>query len=306
MNIKAAVVGVGHLGGEHARIYKDLPGVSLEVVCDVRKGRVQEIAGKFRTGYLLDYKQIPSDIKAVSIAVPTEGHYEVAKFFLGRGTNVLLEKPVTEKVSEAQSLLSLAKRSGSVFQVGHIERFNAGVVELQRRVKRPRFIESHRLGPYQGRCLDVGVVLDTMIHDIDIVLSLVNSPVRHIDAVGVGVFSPNEDIASARLTFLNGAVANITASRISDERMRRIRIFEDNAYLCLDYITQGIDVYKRVGRKIVRRKLSPLKKEPLKLELRDFIDCIRKKKRPLVSGLEGKRALEVALQISRKIKNRQK
>ena len=218
---------------------------------------------------------------------------------LEHNIHLLVEKPFTSTVDEADKLLSLAKTKGLVLQVGHVERFNAAVQAVQKLPARPKFIECHRLGPFAARVKDVGVVLDLMIHDIDIVLGLVNSPCVSIQAVGVNVLTGHEDIANARLNFKNGAVANITASRISPKSMRKIRLFCENAYISLDYEAQKALIYEKQGKKITRRKINIKKEKPLQKELQSFIQCVKQKKAPLVSGREGRDALAIATEILR-------
>ncbi len=299
--VRVAVVGVGHLGSEHARIYFRMKEASLAGVVDSAEERVSKIGKKYRTESFTDYSHLFGKVEAVSIAVPTNLHYRIAKDFLERGIHVLLEKPITQTLNQAEKLISLCQRKKVILQVGHIERFNSALQKLERQVKNPRFIECHRLSPYQERGIEVGVVLDLMIHDIDIILNLVKSPIRRIEAIGVKVLSPHEDIANARIIFTNGAVANVTSSRISREKMRKMRIFERDSYTSVDFLHQTISTYRRAASGIVRETPAIKKVEPLKLELRHFINCVLKKRKPLVSGTPAKEALQIALQISRKI-----
>ncbi len=299
--IKVGVVGVGHLGQHHGRIYSQLPKIELVGVVDVNEERVKEIAQRFSTSPYLNYKELRGKVEAVSIAVPTFLHYKIARDFLKWGIHILVEKPFTQTVEEAEELLSLAKKKERILQVGHIERFNTAIEELEKRIENPRFIESHRLGPFKERGTDVGVVLDLMIHDIDIILNLVHSEVSQIDASGVSVLSQKEDIANARLKFANGCVANITASRLTKEEVRRIRIFQDNTYISLDYLKQELLIYRKIQQKIVVEKPFITKQEPLKRELESFVECVRCGKRPLVSGEQGKKALEVVDKILQQI-----
>ncbi len=301
--IKVGVVGVGRLGKEHARLYSLLSGVDLVGVVDANYERAKDVASKCRTVGYKDYKDLYGEVEAVSIAVPTDLHYPVARDFLQRGIHLLLEKPITRTTEEAKKLIQLAHRNKLIFQVGHIERYNAAIREIGELVKIPRFIESHRLAPYQPRGTEVGVVLDLMIHDLDIILHLVNSPIKRIEAIGVTVLSKHEDIANVRLLFQNGCVANVTSSRLSRDKLRKIRIFQSDSYISLDYLTQKIDLYRKKGDVISGEKISPQKLEPLKLEIEDFIKCVVKGKRPLVSGEEGMEVLKVALEIERQIHN---
>lgn len=299
--VRVGVVGIGHLGSEHARIYSGMKSVSLLGVVDSIEERAEQIGKRYRTESFTHYSSLFRKVEAVSIAVPTDIHYRIAKEFLERGIDVLLEKPITQTLSQAKKLILLSERKKVILQVGHIERFNSALQQLERHVKDPRFIECHRLSPFQERGIEVGVVLDLMIHDIDIILSLVKSPIRRIEATGVKVLSPYEDIANARVTFANGAVANITSSRISREKMRKMRIFERDTYASVDFLHQTISIYRRTAHGITRETPEIKKVEPLKLELKHFINCVLKKHEPLVSGRPAKEALQIALQISRQI-----
>lgn len=298
--IKVGVIGVGHLGEHHVRIFKGLPGVNLMGIVDTDQYRLKEIEKKYETrGFNGVEDLIATGIEAVSIAVPTEEHFSIARKFLERGTNVLLEKPITRTVREAKILLEITKRKKLVFQIGHIERFNVAVKALNKLVKRPRFIECHRLGPFPERKININVILDLMIHDLDIVLSLVKSRIKNIQAIGVPVLSEYEDIANARINFEDGCVANLIVSRISPERIRKIRIFQEDTYFSLDFLAKDISVYRKQGKVIVHNKIGPQDRESLKVELEHFIHCVRGKKSPLISAEDAKRALEVALRINR-------
>ena len=305
--IKVGVVGVGYLGQHHARIYSKMPGVELVGVVDIDADRANAIAVQTGTQAYNDFRALLSKVQAVSIVVPTVLHHEIALKFLQAGVDVLLEKPMTETLQEADELIQEAEKGGCLLQIGHLERFNSVVRALNGRIKKPRFIESHRLGPFVERGIDVHVVLDLMIHDIDIILSLVNSPVELIRAVGVPVISPQIDIANARIEFSSGCVANVTASRVSREKMRKIRIFQPDAYLSLDYLQQEVMVCRRVpdeqgGRpQLVMERLEIEKEEPLEVEISAFIDCVHARKRPMVSRQEGREALRVALEILKAI-----
>ncbi|NOX97331.1 MAG: Gfo/Idh/MocA family oxidoreductase [Nitrospirae bacterium] len=301
--IKVGVVGVGRLGKEHARLYSLLPDVDLTGVVDIDHRRAQEVAVQCQTVGYRDYKELYERVEAISIAVPTDLHFPIARDFLKRGIHLLLEKPITRTTEEAEELIKLADRDKLVFQVGHIERYNAAIREVEGLVDSPRFIESHRLAPYQPRGTEVGVVLDLMIHDLDIILHLVDSPLKRIEAVGVAVLSQHEDIANVRLLFQNGCVANVTSSRLSREKMRKLRIFQSDSYISLDFLTQKIDLYREKEGTISGEKISPPKLEPLGLEIKDFVECVVKKRSPLVSGEEGKEVLKVALEIERQIYN---
>jgi predicted dehydrogenase len=298
-----AVIGLGHLGSKHARIYASFQGANLAAICDTNEEKLEKIAGDFKTKPYLDYTKLLSreNLDAVSICVPTELHYKIARDCLKKSLHVLVEKPITTTVKQADELLSLAKRKKLVFQVGHVERFNSAFEAIRQIVKKPLFIECHRLSPFPGRSLDIGVVLDLMIHDIDIILGLVNSKPKHIDAVGVNVLTKYEDIANVRITFQNGCVCNLTASRISDETMRKIRIFIKDTYISLDYINQEAFIYRKEKEKITCQPMQIEKEEPLAKELTHFINCIINKQRPIVSGQEGRDALDLAIKIKNKI-----
>lgn len=298
--LKVAVIGVGRLGNEHARIYSRLPGVELVGVVDIDCQQAEKVAGQYGTAaYKLD--SILPRIDAASIVVPTDKHFEVAKMLLNAGKHILIEKPITSTITQAERLVKLAGQKRLILQVGHIERFNPIIQDLVKVVYEPKFIEIHRLSPFTPRGTEVGVVLDLMIHDIDIILDLVKENIKRVEAVGVNVLTPYEDIANARIVFKNGCVANVTASRVSPERMRKIRVFQEDTYISLDYYKQeGKCFYKR-GRRILEKKLQVGKQEPLKLELEAFIDCVLKGKRPLVSGDDALKSLKVANKISEKI-----
>jgi len=300
--IKVGVVGVGSLGSIHARIFAGPADVQLVGIADIDLKKAEKVARRCRCRYFSDYKQFFGLVDAASIVVPTALHYKIARDFLQQDIPLLVEKPFTSTVEEADELLALAQEKGLVLQVGHVERFNAAVQAVHKLAGRPKFIECHRLGPFAARVKDVGVVLDLMIHDIDIILGLVNSEVESIQAVGVNVLTGHEDIANARLNFKNGAVANITASRISPKSMRKIRLFQENAYISLDYGAQEALIYERKVNKITRKKINIKKEQPLQKELQAFIQCVKRKQPPLVSGLEGREALAIALEILRLLK----
>jgi predicted dehydrogenase len=314
-----AVIGVGHLGQHHARVYTELPNTNLYCVVDTDEKKASELAKKHNVKYFSDYKdkEILKNIDAVNVVVPTVNHYEVAKYFLLNNKSVLLEKPITTTIKEAKELVDISKKQKTIFQVGHIERFNSAIVSLSKFVKNPIFIECNRLGPFKHRGTDVSIVLDLMIHDIDIIFSLVNSPLKKIEAIGAKIFCPTEDIANARLYFENGCITNLTASRATIDAVRKIRIFQSDAYFSLDYVKQSINIYKKKDIKkidashtlldminIQEIKIQP--EEPLKAELSSFINCVIEKKKPLVSGKEGLTALETAINICKKIEKNNK
>ena len=299
--IKVGVIGVGHLGSIHAKIYKESRHCQLIGVCDTNPDNLKRVSSSLRvTGYA-DHNELFGKVDAVSIAVPTVLHHKITTDFLKAGIHVLVEKPFTLTIEEADDLIKLADENKLILQVGHIERFNSAFAATLKIIKLPRFIECHRLSAFPNRSLDVGAVLDIMIHDIDIVLGLVNSPLERVDSVGINVLTNFEDIANARLTFKNGCVANLTASRVSDEAMRKIRIFQEDTYISLDYKNAEASVYRKVALKITKEKLPIEKEQPLQKELESFIDCVANKTTPLVSGPVAREALAVALQIQKQI-----
>lgn len=308
--IRVGVIGVGKLGSQHARIYHELPGVELVGICDIHSRRLARNAKKWKTEGFSDYRELAGRVDAVSVVVPTGLHYEVGRFFLEKGVHILIEKPIAPTMEEARELHDLSQGKKLILQVGHVERFNAAVVEAQKHVSKPRYIEAHRLGPFDPRTAGVGVVLDLMIHDLDIILYLVGSRVASLDAVGTAVMTKNEDIAMTHLIFENGCWANITASRVTLERVRKIRIFESDRYLSLDYLKQKLKIYEkkhpggeiRSFRDIVRKRPRLAKSEPLAEELKEFVLCVREGKPPSVSAAHGRDALELALEILQKIK----
>jgi len=299
--IRVGVIGVGHLGSIHAKIYKETPGCQLVAVCDSNKTRLDEISKTLGITGFTDYKSLYGKVDAVSIATPTKSHFEVAAEFLKQKIHTLVEKPFTPTLKEADALIEIAKTNDLILQVGHIERFNSAFGATLKLIKEPKFIECHRLSPFPNRSLDVGAVLDIMIHDIDIVLGLVNSEIKQIESVGVNVLTKFEDIANVRITFKNGCVANLTASRVSDEVMRKIRIFQEDTYISLDYKDAKASVYKKDGLTITKTDLPIEKEQPLQKELQAFIDCVLNHKEPLVSGKVARQALAVALEIQDQI-----
>lgn len=304
--INVAVVGIGRLGEIHARIYKELNNVNLAAVCDIDKEKLNRVSNNLNVPSFIDYRDLFGKVEAVSIAVPTNLHFEIARDFLNKQTHTLIEKPFTPTLKEADTLIRLAKKKNLILQVGHIERFNSAFAATQKLIRNPKFIECHRLSPFPNRSLDIGVTLDLMIHDIDIILGLVNSPIKKIEAVGVSVLTNMEDIANARITFKNGCICNLTASRISDESMRKIRIFLENAYISLDYKKEEAFIYKKVSFFINKESLPIEKEEPLKRELSHFIECCSLNKEPLVSGKVARSALSVTLKIQKQIWNRKR
>jgi predicted dehydrogenase len=299
--LRVGVVGVGHIGGNHARIYAELPNAELTAIRDTDPVRAGEIAQKTGGRTTASLSEFAGLVDAASIATPTISHFSIARELLGRGKHLLIEKPITENTADARELAALATARGLVLQVGHVERFNPVLSALEQRLTHPRFIEAHRLSPYPDRSTDIGVVLDLMIHDLEIILHLVRSSVERIDAVGVPVLSRGEDIANARLRFENGCVANVTSSRISPERMRKIRVFQEDAYLSLDYQTQSGEIYRRDGRQITREPVAIEKEEPLQRQIASFVDCAMTGGEPKVSGSHAAAALELAVEITKRI-----
>lgn len=299
--LTVGVIGVGHLGKHHARVYSELPSAKLVGVADSDRRTAENIGGKLGVSSFTDFRELLPQVEAVSLATPTPTHYDLGMEILRAGKHLLIEKPIAENTAQAREMVDLAREKNLVLQVGHIERFNPAIRALDKILTDPRFIECHRLSPYQPRGTDVGVVLDLMIHDIDIILHLVSSPLKMIQAVGVDVLTPHEDIANVRLTFENGCVANLTVSRISYKEMRKIRIFQPDCYLSLDYKNQDGVMYRRTNGKIVPVPIPLEKEEPLKLELQSFVECVQERKTPLVSGEHGKRALDVGMEIVRQI-----
>src|SRR3989338_5217812 len=299
--LRVGVVGVGHLGSIHAKIYKEIPNCSLEAICDIDNDRLKALSSALNVPVFSDYRELFGKVDAVSVAVPTKLHQKIAFDFLNHKIHALVEKPFTLTLKEADSLINEAKREKLILQVGHIERFNSAFAATLKLIQHPRFIECHRLSPFPNRSLDVGAVLDIMIHDIDIVLGLVPSKIKKIESVGVNVLTKFEDIANTRITFNNGCVANLTASRISDEVMRKIRIFQEDTYISLDYKEAKACVYKRSGKNITKENLPIEKEEPLQKELQSFVDCVLEGKEPLVSGSVARGAVAVALKIQDQI-----
>ena len=305
--LKAIVVGVGHLGKEHARIYHELSHqVELFGLVDIVPDEAQKLAHKYKIQYYSSIEEIQTPFDVASIAVPTARHHEVAMNLLAKGVHVLVEKPIAQTVEQASDMVRLAQQKNRILQVGHVERYNPAFKAIEKYLSAPRFIECHRLSPFPHRGTDVGVVLDLMIHDIDVVLHLTRSKIKEIRAVGVPVLSSYEDIANARLEFENGCTANLTTSRISVERMRKIRVFQENAYISLDYFKQEGKIYHRENGRIVWNPIPFEKAEPLKLEIASFLDCIQHSKNPVVSGEHGKYAMEVAMAVLQVIQQNQK
>jgi predicted dehydrogenase len=299
--LRVGVVGVGHIGSSHARLYADVPTAELTAIYDVDLARGSSIAKKLGATSAKSLDEFAELVDAASIATPTNSHHEIALPLLQRGKHLLVEKPIAENPQHATELAELAVSNRLILQVGHVERFNPVLSALEARLTHPRFIEAHRLSPYPNRSTDIGVILDLMIHDLEIILHLVRSSVQSIDAVGVPVLSKGEDIANARIRFENGCVANVTSSRISPERMRKIRVFQEDAYLSLDYEKQSGEIYRREAGKITRDKVPIEREEPLKQQLVSFIECATTGREPRVSGFQATAALELAVRITKRI-----
>ncbi len=301
MSVKVGVIGVGAIGRNHARIYAALESADLVAIYDADPERARALAAEFGTEAVGSVAELVARVDAASVATPTVTHREIATQLLSAGKHVLVEKPISDSVDDAKAMIALAAEKGCVLQVGHIERFNPVMSQLEARLNSPKFIECHRLSPFPQRSLDIGVVLDLMIHDLEIVLHLVNSPIAAIDAVGIAVLTRREDIANARIRFENGCVANITASRISPERLRKIRVFQGDAYLSLDDQDQSGWIHRKDGMTITKEEVQVERDEPLKCELAAFVECAARGEQPKVSGHQGAAALDVALEITRLI-----
>ena len=305
--LRLAVIGVGHLGRHHARILSTMEGVTLSAVVDTLPERAAEIAAVSNTRALTDYRDLIGEVDAVVVAVPTELHAEVAVPFLDKGTPVLVEKPMSRSLADADRMLAAARASGAMIAVGHTERHNPAVAVALRLVSAPRFIEVHRLSAFPDRSLDIDVVFDLMIHDLDVILAIVKSEVTSIEAVGVPVLTPKYDIANVRLRFASGCIANITASRISKDRVRKIRFFQPDAYLSVDYASQEVEGWRLVRkepRPDIQGGAIPVERdEPLRRELADFVKAVRDRSAPLVDGEAGRRALVLAAEIASKMES---
>jgi predicted dehydrogenase len=299
--IKCAVIGVGYLGKFHAEKYTNLANAELVAVCDVDKKACQEIANKYQVPAYSDYKKLVAEVKpdAVSIVVPTSLHYQTAKFCLEHNIHVLLEKPITTTVEEADKLINLAKNNKLTLQIGHLERFNSAYSHLLQFIKDPLLLECTRLAPYKARCTDVSVILDLMIHDIDIIYSIIQSPIKSIVANGYPLPSKSLDLANARIEFENGAMATLTASRINPFPARRLNVLQNNKYLCSDLNEKTITIMQNDSDAFKSEKLELAKNDALLDEITSFVDCIINGSPPLVSGESGKKALTTALEIER-------
>jgi len=300
--IDIALIGCGFLGSRHLKTLHNLRHkANITAVCDQNPEHAKPLARQYHVPFVSDYHELLGKVEAVSICTPTTSHAEIGKFFLENSVHTFIEKPITFNLEEADVLINLAKKNHCRLQVGHVERFNSAFVAVEPLAADPLFIECHRLNMFPNRSLDIGVVMDLMIHDIDIILGLVKSPLKDVQAVGVNVLTDKEDIANARLTFANGCVCNVTASRISPEVTRKIRMFTKKSYISLDYAKQEAYIYTKDEHGIHKKGLPIEKEEPLKKELEHFLDCVREGKQPIVSGVEARQALQVALEITQKI-----
>ena len=304
--LKIAVIGIGYLGEFHAQKYKANKNVDLIGIVDINESRGTEIAKKIGVDFYLDYTSIVDIVDAVSIVVPTNLHYKIAKYFIENGKHVLIEKPFASNTLEAKKLEKLSKKKSIVLQIGHLERFNKAFVALKNKVKSPLFIECNRISPFKIRGTEVDVIMDLMIHDLDIILSLNKSKVKSIQANGISVLTKTIDIAHARITFENNCVCNLTASRISDKIERKMRLFQKNAYFSLDFQSCSLDSYKTTKvdktKAIEKSKDNFLKNDPLNDEIISFVNCIKNNKKPIVTALDGINALQYAIKISKLIK----
>ncbi len=306
--LRVGVVGAGYLGEFHAQKYAAMKNVDLVAVVDIDHNRAVKVSKQHGAIAYSRLEEIYSKVDAVSVVVPTSRHHAISKKLLAHGIDLLLEKPITVTVPEASDLIRIADKNGCILQVGHLERFNAAWQAVDSALDRPRFIEAHRLGPFQSRGTDVDVILDLMIHDIDIVLKYVPSPIKRIDSVGVPVLSSNVDIANVRLHFQCGSVANLTASRVSGKKTRKIRFFQPDVYVSVDYNTGKSQIFRKISKRssqnpeIVLEENEIKHADALQAELESFIECVKTRRPPEVSGVEGKKALQVAQRILRKMR----
>ena len=298
--MKAGVIGIGKLGSIHLRIYQEIPGIKEVFIADSNDST---LSSHTNITAFADYRQLLGKVDLVTVATPTNTHYEIAKFFLENKIPVLVEKPITMDMTQARHLIALAKKHKTLICVGHVERYNNAYLAVKEMIHNPLFIECNRISPFPNRSLDISVVLDLMIHDLDIILYLLRSKVKRIEAKGVKVLSNSEDIANARLTFTNGCVANITASRISMKRERKLRIFMHNGYISIDYAEQQAAVYRKINNQITQEILTIQKEEPLKKEIMDFVNMVRHGKFDSTGAQKATEALNLALIIQKKLRS---
>ncbi|MCL5023276.1 MAG: Gfo/Idh/MocA family oxidoreductase [Nitrospirae bacterium] len=303
MPLKVAVVGAGYLGQHHARIYSELPEAELVGVVDTDEERAKEVAAKYGAGAYSDYRDILGGVAALSIAVPTTRHFEIALDCIRAGKDLLVEKPFTATLPEADELMAEAEKREAILQVGHLERYNPGFVALSRMVEGPRFLDAVRLSPFLDRCFDVDVTLDLMIHDVDILLSLVASPVKSLGAFGFSLVTKKIDEARVWIEFENGTKASLVASRIAPHKQRRLRVFQGDSLLELDYQTSAVE-RRSLRNRLDPERFQPEHREPLREELKDFIRCVAGRERPRVSGREARNALKVVLEINAALERR--
>jgi predicted dehydrogenase len=309
-DLRVAVIGVGHLGQHHARLLASIEGVELVGVCDTNRSRADDVTAKFGGQSFADVRDLVSRVDAVTIAAPTVSHVGLALPFLEAGIATLVEKPIASSVEEAERLIDTAQRGRALLATGHTERFNPAVAAAFPLIEEPRFIEIHRLGTFPERSLDIDVIFDLMIHDLDLLLTVVKSEVASVEAVGVNVLTPKADIANARLRFASGCIANLTASRISRERVRKARFFQKDAYVSIDFAAQELEVYRLVqhpstdARPIIHGgKVDVPREEPLRRELEDFVDAVRTGRSPGVTGRDGRDALALATRVAEKMES---
>jgi predicted dehydrogenase len=299
--IRAGVVGPGSIGINHARIYSELEGCELTAIYDANRSNAEKASAKYGGKVCDTLAEFASLVDVASVATNTESHHEIGTLLLREGKHLLIEKPIATNTAQALDLAATAAANNCILQVGHIERFNPGLEALEQQLNNPRFLEVTRLSPYPNRSMDIGVVLDVMIHDLEILLHLVRSPVISVDAVGIAVLSKGEDIANVRIRFENGCVANLTASRISRDKVRKIRIFQEDTYLSLDYQRQSGYILRLKQGAIKRERVKVIKGEPLQRELASFVTCAREGIQPRVTGREAAAALDLAIRITRQI-----
>ena len=301
--IKCGVAGVGYLGKHHARIYKSLEGCDLVGVYEPNDEAAIGICEEYQCLRFDSLTELADACDVISVVCPTDKHAEVALPLMEKGCHLLVEKPLCVSVAEAESMLEQAKKSGTILQVGHIEHYNPVMAFLEEQVDCPKYLTVERLAPFQPRGTEVGVVLDLMIHDIGIVMALIASPIQSVDAIGVRVLSPTEDIANARLVFENGCVANLSASRVSEKKAREIRVFQESGYLSLDFMNQKGHLIRKNESSLEKSEVPVEKGEPLALELEAFVGCVRESSTPKTDGVFGKSALEVALSVTKQIQS---
>ncbi|MCM8774297.1 MAG: Gfo/Idh/MocA family oxidoreductase [Candidatus Omnitrophica bacterium] len=295
MKLNVGIIGLGNIGNIHYKIYKQIKNINKIYLVDIDYSKIANLEGEKFT----HYQDILDKINLVSITTPTSTHFEIAKFFLSNGINTFVEKPLTNNIKEAKELLSIAQKKRVLLFVGHVERYNRAYLAIKKIIHKPKFIECHRLSIFPYRSLDISVVLDLMIHDLDIILDIVKDKVKKIEAKGVNVLSSTTDIANARITFEKGCVANITSSRISAKKERKIRVFLPNCYVSLDYAEQKVEIYRKSKNRIIKETIPIKKGEPLKIEITDFIKMVKTKHFALDSAERALKALELALSVQR-------